>query len=315
MMECWLETWDGKRLVLPRTLEWTFRYGMGTPCDSFSVSCIWNEAAAAVLADAVRFAAQEGGQRRFTGVVDEAETVWDGNGARLTIHGRGMAALLLDNEAEGTEYQTATVGELLRDHAEPYGIQTVGGAGLAPVTGFSVSSGESEWAVLYRFARYCHGVEPWCDEWGRLRLDGWQDGTRHIVDGKSPVLSAGLSQKRYGVLSQVVVRDRAGTERHVVSNGAFLQRGGQRRKVMVLPQKTGYEAMRYSGAYQIARSSEEETVLSLRLAQTWAARVGDWVEIRLERPRLRGSWRVRSCETGVGRGGAYTALELTERGG
>ena len=100
-MECWLETWDGRRLRLPQVLEWTFRYGVGTPCDSFSLSCLWDGTEIESLRDAVGFAAAEGGRRRFTGVLDEAEAVWDENGARLFLHGRGMAALLLDNEAEG----------------------------------------------------------------------------------------------------------------------------------------------------------------------------------------------------------------------
>ena len=56
----------------------------------------------AVLADAVRFTAEQDGEVVFTGVVDEAECGWDSGGGRLELSGRGMAALLLDNEALGS---------------------------------------------------------------------------------------------------------------------------------------------------------------------------------------------------------------------
>lgn len=312
-MECWLETWDGRRLRLPQVLEWTFRYGVGTPCDSFSLSCLWDGTEIESLRDAVGFAAAEGEERRFTGVLDEAEAVWDENGARLFLHGRGMAALLLDNEAEGADYQIATVEEILRDHVSPYGIRTVGGNDMAPVPGFSVETGSSEWAVLYAFARYHHGVEPWFDVAGRLHLDGWKEGARRTVDGGSPVCALRWSEKRYGVLSEVLVRDRSGGRREQVHNGTFAARGGRRRKVLTLPQKSGYETMRYSGAYQIARSAEEEETCTLRLAQLFAAQVGDLLELRLDQPALGGCWRVHSCETGSGPEGAYTELELRGR--
>lgn len=78
---------------------------------------------AGALAEAVRFAAEEDGERVFTGVVDEVCCGWDEDGARLSVSGRSMAALLLDNEALGCDYQTATLADILRDHVTPYGIQ------------------------------------------------------------------------------------------------------------------------------------------------------------------------------------------------
>ena len=51
------------------------------------------------------------------------------------MSGRGMAARLLDNEALSQDYELAAPADILRDHVEPYGIQTEGGAALARCPG------------------------------------------------------------------------------------------------------------------------------------------------------------------------------------
>lgn len=146
--------YDGKEYALPVLLEWTLNYGTGTPCDSFEVRCPWGNRLDGALSDAVEFVAVENGETVFHGVVDEYEWSCGSGGSTLLISGRGMAGRLLDNEAEPADYQTATLGDILRDHVAPYGIQTAEGASLPAVPGFSVESGSSEWQVLYNFARY-----------------------------------------------------------------------------------------------------------------------------------------------------------------
>lgn len=94
----------------------------------------------------------------------------------------------------------------------------------------------------------------------------------------------------------------------------FLDQGGQRRKVLTLPRKSGYEAMRYSGEYQLQRSAEERRMVTLRAAAGGLAWPGELVELRLERPKVSGIWRVRESETGVDAGGRYTELVLTYEG-
>lgn len=309
MMECWLSCYDGRRLSLPQAFRWTFRYGLGAPCDSFFVQCLWGETAAPELGDATRFYAQKGAQRVFSGVVDEYETRWDSRGARLDIHGRGMAALLLDNEAVGADYQLATVEDIVQNHVKPYGVETVQGEKLPSVPGYSVKTGSSEWAVVYEFARYHGGVLPRFDREGRLRLDGGASG-RRVLDETAPITWAALGERRYGVLSQVLVRDRTGRGEQKVINQNFTRQGGMSRKVLTLPRKSGYEAKRYSGQYQLDRSAEGTKTLTLRLASPWAAWPGERVELRVERPRLSGTWLVDQCETGVDGEGAYTQLTM-----
>lgn len=314
MMECWLTEAGGKRLELPQVLSWRFSYGMGAPCDSFQVECLWNRAIAPQLEDAVGFGAQLKGEPLFTGVVDECETAWNQKGGTLCIHGRGMAALLLDNEAVGADYQVATLADILRDHVIPYAIQTVGGVGLPAVPGFSVENGSSEWGVVERFVRYYGGRELWFDRWGRLVLGGLSGTQKHILGDKTPVTALSLTEKRYGVFSEVLVRDQTGRGERSVVNAAFAQRGGRNRKVLTLPRKGSFEAMRYSAAYQLEQSAREQTLLTLRAAGLCLAWPGEQVEISLTQPEITGIWRVRESEIGVDATGSYTRLVLAGEG-
>lgn len=109
-----VETADGKVYELPALLEWRLRRTGGVPCDSFRVKCLYSAEMGEALKAACRFAATENGVTRFRGVIDEWSAVCGAEGAVLTVEGRGMAALLLDNEAEAVTYQRAALSEILR---------------------------------------------------------------------------------------------------------------------------------------------------------------------------------------------------------
>ena len=150
----------GRQWLLPQPTAWRMEHTAGTPCDSFWMRCPWEAGSGTKPGEWSRFWAEHGGERVFTGVVDECQVEQSGNGSVLELSGRGMAALLLDNEALGQDYGTATLEDILRDHVRPYGIQAAAGAKLPPVSPFSVATGSSEWSVVYDFARYYGGVAP-----------------------------------------------------------------------------------------------------------------------------------------------------------
>ena len=117
-----VETADGKVYELPALLEWQLRRTGGVPCDSFRARCLYSAEMGEALKAACRFAATENGVTRFRGVIDEWSAVCGAEGAVLTVEGRGMAALLLDNEAEAVTYQRAALSEILKDHAAVCGV-------------------------------------------------------------------------------------------------------------------------------------------------------------------------------------------------
>lgn len=178
--------------------------------------------------------------------------------------------------------------------------------------GFSVDAGSSEWQVVYEFCRYYGGIAPRFDRLGRLVLAPWEEGRRLVLGADAAVTSFRLREQRYGVLSEVLVRERTTEEVQRVADEDFLRRGGRCRRVLTMPGKSSYQAMRYSGAYQLARAREELRQAELELPEAFAAWPGELVELNLAKGTGRGLWRVRESVCGLKAAGTYTRLTLGE---
>lgn len=215
-----------------------------------------------------------------------------------------MAARLLDNEALGQDYQVATLADILRDHVSPYGITVASQAYMAPVSQFSVAVGSSEWSVLYDFVRYYHSISPRFDWEGRLVLTPWEDNTRLLLDDATPVTKLVCRDKRYGVLSQVVVRDRYQQLTQVVNNTDFQALGGSRRQVLTMPGKSQYQAMRYSGQFQLDQSATEQLVLEVTIPVLFYGKPGDLVQLQRSDWGRDGLYRATRLRSGWTRAGA-----------
>lgn len=310
MTEWTLTTYDGRTFVLPTPLRWRLEYGLGSPCDSFCVTVLWTAGQEDRLADATRMTVTRRGEVLFTGVVDECRCRWSEEGATAEITGRGMQALLLDNQAEAADYGLATLGEILRNYVTPHGVAVAGAAALPGAAGFSVSSGQSCWGVVYDFARYHAGVTPRFDRRGRLVLTPWADAAPIALDETAPVTEAVWRVKRYGVLSRVTVKDVSGWNRQVIENAGFRARGGQCSRVVLLPRKTGHQARRYNGQFQLDRSSADLVQAEVTLALPFAAWPGELVRLTRAGGSRNGVYRVRESRVELDEQGCRTTLTL-----
>ena len=312
-MTAWVTDAAGVRWSLPQAVSWRFEYTAGVPCDSFWLCCPWDGDNTTRPGDWAGFTAEHGGEQVFTGVVDECEVTLDSRGRRLEVSGRGMAARLLDNEALGQDYISATQADILRDHVTPYGIQTAPGGALPAVGQFSVATGSSEWSVVYDFARYYGGVAPRFDRLGRLVLSGWSDSRERVVDDAAPVTALVRRDRRYGVLSQVLVRDRWSGRVETVGNGPFLAAGGQARRIVTMPSRSSYKAMRYTGQFQLDKSASQLQRLEVTVASPFCAWPGDLVQLERSGWDWNGQYRAAQVTVGMDEGGYWSRLELAQR--
>lgn len=312
MIQCRVKLGSGQEWKLPTAVSWKFCYGTDTPCDSFSLRCLWERGQEKVLSEACRFYAEWDGERVFTGVVDEFAVLCGKDGLYLELTGRGMAALLLDNEAMPAEYQRATRADIVANHIAPYGVETVGGGGLSPVAGFVVSSGESEWSVVRRFACYYNGVVPRFDRQGRLVLDPHGDKTAVKIGDGDKVTGWEYREERHGVLSQVAVRRRTTWGTQWVSDPVFIAQGGCARRVITVPNTTGTTAMRYTADYQLRAARRERVRMHITAAGGFLAWPGDLADVNLKGFGANGRYRVAQTEVSCGSGGLATTLVLGE---
>ena len=305
-----VETADGKVYELPALLEWRLRRTGGVPCDSFRARCLYSAEMGEALKAACRFAATENGVTRFRGVIDEWSAVCGAEGAVLTVEGRGMAALLLDNEAEAVTYQRAALSEILKDHAAACGVAWEPRGEVYGTDEYAVASGSSRWKAIEGFARRC-GLTPYFTREGVLCLRGAAEGRRLVLEEPEGVIEASYRDRRYGVLSEVTAVNRAKKLRQTVRNEAFLARGGSCRRVVYVPSRSVNE-LRYTGRYQIEKSAEDARELTVTLAGSVDAEPMDRVELSLARLGVRGTFRVSETLYTLSASGETTELTLWE---
>ena len=304
---------EGVQWTLPEPTAWRMEYTAGVPCDSFWLRCPWEDGNPTRPGSWVKFSASHGGGRVFTGVVDECEvSVTPSAGRVLEVSGRGMAARLLDNEALGQDYQSATQADIIRDHVSPYGIEVAPGANLPAVSHLSVATGSSEWSVVYEFARYYGGVAPRFDREGRLVLTGWNDSQERVVDDSACVTSLLRRDRRYGALSQVLMRDRWSGRVETVDNRGFLADGGMARRVITMPTRSSYKAMRYSGQFQLDKSAAGLERVEVTLGEAFCAWPGDLVTVQRSGWDWNGRYRAAQVIVGMDAGGSWSRIELAE---
>ncbi|MEF9970894.1 MAG: hypothetical protein RR731_01110 [Oscillospiraceae bacterium] len=311
-METFLTDFRGGVFELPVLTAWKFSYGAGLPCDAFEICFAYDKSMLSLLSEAVRFRAVFEGKTVFVGPVDEFEVRAGEKGCLASIRGRSLAALLLDNEAEAAQYFSAGLDTILERYVLPWGISDIRKNASPRAQALVVASGSSCWRVLEDFLWFGCGVKPRFSREGVLLL-GETPGERLAIDGSCAVFEAVLKEKRYGVISEALVKNKALGTVNRVENAEFIQRGGHCRRVVNVPRNTRFDTMRSTGEYQIARSREEEMMLSLSLPTLFGAFPGDVIQLSGTALGLEGSFFVgRSCCFADGEG-AGTEIILTRR--
>ena len=294
-MDAYLISHDGTSYELPNLLEWKFSYGCSLPCDAFEISFIYDKSMLPVLTMANRFLAEYGGETVFSGLVDDFEISISENGSLVAVTGRGLAALLLDNEAEAAQYYSASLDTILEKYVYPMGLAKVKISADVPRQALDVESGASSWRVLEDFLWFGCGVKPRFSKDGVL-LIGNEAGKSFSFDGSSAYTNQVLKRKRYGVISEVLVKNKALGTSERVENTEFIQSGGCCRRVVNVPRKTRFDAMRATGEYQIAQSKADELKISITVPQIFAAFPEDTIELCGSPIGISGQFKViRSC--------------------
>ena len=308
-MKGYITTCDGVQFELPTLLQWEFSYTGSVPCDSFTLRCPYEAAMAETLRRAVRFTAKENGAVEFAGVVDETSVTCDEKGLQLELSGRGMAALLLDNEAEAVSYQRATMEEILKNHVTPYGV-ICSGYDAVTAASYRVANGSSQWKVLNDFAALHGGVEPYFDKAGTLELKRTHRGADVTIDAQTPVTALAYCDKRYGVIAEALVVDKRAGARQSVKNAGFCARGGTSRRVFYVPAKSGAQTMRCTGEYQIKKSKEGAETLRITIAGGFSAAPGDTANVSGTKLGIGGRFRVIECKRRFGESGEASEVSL-----
>ena len=306
-----LYTADHQIYELPPLLSWRVTHTGTVPCDSFSVTFLYQKEMAPALAMAAGFTAEENGTVLLRAVVDEYTVNLDGSGLTATLTGRGYAARLLDNESRPVTYQQATLAEILRNHVEPYGVTCREAAEVRANSVYTVAAGSSQWKAVESFCRTYGGFVPRFSREGELLAGPEKPGRTLSIGEGDPLLGCVLREDRYGVVTEALVIDKTRNRSFSVKNPEMIRRGGQCRRVIYTPGQSTWAAMRYTGEYQIQRSQEDAWTAEITLPGSFLAFPGDRAALALERLGLTGTFRVAEAENRFdGRNGAVAVLTL-----
>lgn len=306
-----LYTADHQIFQLPPLLSWRITHTGSVPCDSFSAVFLYQKEMAQALSLAAGFVAEEGGQVMLRAIVDEYTVNLDGGGVTAAVRGRGYAARLLDNESQPVTYESATLGEILRNHAEPYGVRCEEAADLRAGAVYTVAAGSSQWKAVDSFCRTYGGFSPRFSREGALLAAPERAGRTLSIGEGDPVLSCTLREDHYGVLTEALVIDKTKNKSSSVKNQEMIAKGGQCRRVLYTPGQSTWADMRYTGEYQIQRSMEDAWLAEVTLPGSFLAFPGDRAAVSLERMGLSGTFRVAEAENRFdSQNGATAALTL-----
>ena len=308
-MRGYIQTCDGAQFALGSMLSWEITLTGGVPCDEFCVRCAAEGEVAPVMERAVRFFARRGGEDVFCGVVDAYAITKNERGTVLCIEGRGMAALLLDNEVQSQTYQYVTAGELIRTLAVPLGIQCGECAQLA-ASNFSIEAGASVWGALESFAKASARYLPYMSTMGVLSLAPCSQDILHVIGGASPLLDFTYESRRYGVISEILTIPRGGGYGQTVRNERFCALGGSCRRVVYLPAKGKAVSRADTPQYQIEQSEKDARVLCVTLEGWSNVFPGERVQFLRGEPEIDGIYRTAQRQSVCEGGGERTILTL-----
>ncbi len=302
---------NGVQTELPEFLSWDVCHGMGEPCDWFEVSFIYYADQLPKLRAACRFRALHNGGVVFTGVIDEYSISIDDKGSVVTLSGRSNAALLLDNELPAREYASLSSAAAVSGFVTPYGISGCVSGAAKTLYGFSVRTGESAWSALRRFCRYAWSTTPFFAKDGTLILNG-RAGETITVDASEDAAGIAMCDERYGIISDITVRNRVSGTSYTASNTEFVSRGGKCHRELSVPKTTGADAVRYTAEYQIAESQRGKRCVKLTLTRQFACFPGDRVSLTAAKLGISGVYTVLSshCWADSLSAGTIVALEV-----
>ena len=297
--------------MLPPLLRWSLITTTGEAADSFSLTFVYAARWEPVLKRGVFFQAVDRGEERFYGIVDEYEIIHDREGLLVSVHGRGLAGRLMDNQVGQKDHVWVSLRNILGEYVYPYGITKVRYDRDWWLSAYAVPYGATAWQALRGFCLWAGGVQPRFLPDGTLLISG-KEGARRKLEYPERVISARFSCCRYGVYSQVVAKAVATGLETKADNDTFQALGGQAVGRMTIPRRRSCSAAKVSPQQMLAESQENFRVLELELGEHYAAEPGDVVSLKLKKLGLNGSFRVKETENSLGPGGKLCKLTMKE---
>lgn len=302
--------YDGTQVRLPELMAFQVRRTDGTGADSVSVRFPFRPEWEEKLKKAIRIRLREGTVDRFFGIVDEYEVTDDHEGLSVTVYGRGMGGLMMDNQVPEGVYYYAGLQDMIRRYVTPYGITAKGDTGYWIYT-YAVDYGTSCWDAFSGFCLWAAGVQPRFLGDGTMLLSS-AHGTERNLREQDKVLEAVRRGCRYGVYSTVAAKSILTGYETLYENREFQAMGGCATHRMTVPRKNPCRAGRLWGQRVLDDSKKGWSLLTVTVQGAFWAEPVDPVQVDLPRLGLQGRFLVTECESILDREGERSKVTMRE---
>lgn len=249
----------------------------------------------------------------FEGIVDEQVFKADSDGADITVYARSMAALLLDNECEPTEYSSPSLDVVYFKHLRPFGVELKDMKTKCRNGSLRITKGSSHYRVLEKFCNEFLNSVPRIDARGFCRTDVFDCDDVIRFDNRNGVGFSyiSISDNRYSRISKIHVSKNGGYDT-TLNDEESISKGIVRERYMcLLDSKTGT----LSDAYEAIESGAINSFsVTLKCGERLINTIGARAEVD-----------VRGCENAelvvaqvkykADRNGEYTRVKLIPRSG
>lgn len=244
----------------------------------------------------------------FRGIVDEQLEALSEDGTVLEISARGLAALLLDNEAMPRSCHLPNMQLFMDRNFSRLGFREYIGNDRPKSGSMTIEKGTSEWSVLKRYCERFLGVYPRITADGIIDISGGKGETLVLSgEGEHKIISLSRSRKRCELISEYRVRtDRGGGYEMYIENEKAKSLGVN--AVRYLNMVDGGEAGLASCYESIEKSNRLYDTFKLTVSGRLSANIGDYIILSGEKP---GSLRITGLIYKLSDSGEETVLSLS----
>ena len=283
-----LQSVGGGNVRLPEFTAYRLIHTDGASADSFTVTFPTLPELLPRLARSAEFWASEGTDTVFRGVTDEVEAIW-ADAFTTTLCGRGLAAKLMDHQADGAQYFNLDLDGVLERYVRPCGVDSIsveGGPWRAQM--LAVSPGTSCLRVLQGFCLHAQAPRPFFTPDGTLRIGSTP--RVHRLEA-AEILAARWRLCRYGVVSEQYVHDLTSGLTHRAEDLSL--RGYGIAAVRHATRSGPFTKVTERSAQQrLDESRDNLFTLELTLPGACSVRCRDLVQVRLPELRVDGEFTV-----------------------
>ncbi len=276
---------------LNTVLSWQFSRTDGEECEAATITLPYEPEKKTALEHGLRLVLIEGHKAVYVGIFDGFSAVMGKEGQLVTIHSRGMQALLMDNEMRSQFFPVLDAEMVQINFCYNHDVERVLWENMPYVENFYVESGQTAWEVVRGFCRHSTGARPRFSNNGILYLTP-PAYEYHSINTENAILRAEYRYNRRGAISRqtIVAYEEDGSQKDVETASYEKIASLQKSNRVTLFQGKNLKASWRTAAQRVEDSVRRGREVVLLLGEAFWAEPGDRIKVTLPQHKIEGQY-------------------------